>query len=61
MKSKKRSYKEKLWRLVKEDFEDILKELIEIKGISVNFYDFDDRVHIHIDTYYIYNISVVMF
>lgn len=53
MKSKKRYYKEKLWRLVKEDFEDILKELIEIKGISVNFYDFDDRLHIHIDTYYI--------
>lgn len=50
MKSKKRNFKEKLWRLIKEEFDDIIYEFAQLKGIT-SYYDYEERSHIHIDTY----------
>ncbi|CAD8056418.1 unnamed protein product [Paramecium sonneborni] len=49
MKSKKRNFKEKLWRLIKEEFDDIIFEFAQLKGIT-SYYDYEERSHIHIDT-----------
>ncbi|CAD8137181.1 unnamed protein product [Paramecium octaurelia] len=49
MKSKKRNFKEKLWRLIKEEFDDIIYEFAQLKGIT-SYYEYEERSHIHIDT-----------